>query len=166
MSIFVEFCTATPPLKHICIDEDKRLSDRIPQLKSIGHRKIVDSDEVLEHSVVDRKKKHTLVNQYKTKTFLNIASYSVVHQPDIRLFNDKNTPFISGSWFLSDGKFIPCDNRNMNIKLLDKDIEINPYKPRVPFVGYRQTVQTQIRRRRRLIRVFTVCLQEFLFEIE
>ena len=36
------------------------------------------------------------------------------------------------------------------------------------FLGYRQTVQTQIRRRRtrRLIRVHTVCLQEFLFQIE
>ena len=44
----------------------------------------------------------------------------------------------------------------------------NPYKPSVPFWGHRQTVQTEIRRRgtRRLIRVFTVCLQEFLFEIE
>ena len=36
---------------------------------------------------------------------------------------------------------------------------INPYKPSVPFLGHRQTVQTQIRwrRTRRLIRVFTVC---------
>ena len=42
------------------------------------------------------------------------------------------------------------------------------YKPSVPFLGYRQTVQTLIRRRRtwHLIRIFTVCLQEFLFEIE
>ena len=32
-------------------------------------------------------------------------------------------------------------------------------KPGVPFLGHRQTVQTQIRRRRtqRLIRVFTIC---------
>ena len=38
-------------------------------------------------------------------------------------------------------------------------IKINPYKHSVPFFGYRQTVQTQIRRRRtrRLIRVVTVC---------
>ena len=44
----------------------------------------------------------------------------------------------------------------------------NPYKPSVPFLGHGQTVQTQIRRRRtqRLIRVFTVCSQEFIFEIE
>ena len=35
----------------------------------------------------------------------------------------------------------------------------NPYKPGVPCLGQRQTVQTQIR-------VFTVCLQEFLFETE
>ena len=36
------------------------------------------------------------------------------------------------------------------------------------FWGPRQTVKTKIRhrRRRRLIRVYTVCLQEFLFEIE
>ena len=40
---------------------------------------------------------------------------------------------------------------------------INPYKPSVPFLGHWQTVQIQIRRRRtrRLIRVFTVCLQDF-----
>ena len=42
-----------------------------------------------------------------------------------------------------------------------------PYKPG-PFLGHRQTVQTQIRRRRtrRLIRVYTVCSQKYLFEIE
>ena len=35
---------------------------------------------------------------------------------------------------------------------------LNQYKPSVPFLGHRQTVQTQIRHRRmwRLIRVFTV----------
>ena len=45
---------------------------------------------------------------------------------------------------------------------------INPYKPSVPLLGHRQTVHTQIRRRRmqRLIRVFTVCKQDYLFEIE
>ena len=45
---------------------------------------------------------------------------------------------------------------------------LNPYKPSVVFIGHRQTVQSQIRRRRtrRLIRVFTVCWQEYLFEIE
>ena len=38
---------------------------------------------------------------------------------------------------------------------------VNTYKPSVLFVGHRQPVQTQIRRRRtrRLIRVSTVCLQ-------
>ena len=41
----------------------------------------------------------------------------------------------------------------------------NPYEPSVPFLGHRQTVQTQIRTRR-LIRVFTVCQQESIFEIE
>ena len=36
---------------------------------------------------------------------------------------------------------------------------VNPYKPSVPFVGLRQTVQTQIRRRtmRRLVRISTIC---------
>ena len=45
---------------------------------------------------------------------------------------------------------------------------VNPYQPSVPFFGYRQTVQTQIRRprTRRLIRVFTVCWQEFLSKIK
>ena len=38
-------------------------------------------------------------------------------------------------------------------------IILNPYKPSVPFLAHRQTVQTQIRRRKmqRLIRVLTVC---------
>ena len=42
-----------------------------------------------------------------------------------------------------------------------------PYKPSVLFVRHRQTVQTQIRRRRtqRLIRVFTVCLQNILLKL-
>ena len=46
-------------------------------------------------------------------------------------------------------------------------LHFNPYKPSVPLLGHRQTVQTQIRRHRtrRLIKVFTVCLQEYLFEI-
>ena len=41
---------------------------------------------------------------------------------------------------------------------------VNPYKPGIPFLGHRQTVQTQIRCRRtwHLIRVYTVCSQEFL----
>ena len=38
---------------------------------------------------------------------------------------------------------------------------VNPYRPGILFVGHRQTVKTQIRCHRmwRLIRVFTVCLQ-------
>ena len=49
-----------------------------------------------------------------------------------------------------------------------KNNKINSFLPSIPFFGYRQTVQTQIRRlrTRHLIRVFTVCWQEFLFEIE
>ena len=45
---------------------------------------------------------------------------------------------------------------------------INPYKPGVHFVGHRQKVQTQIRRRRtrRLIRIFTICLQNIQLEFE
>ena len=41
---------------------------------------------------------------------------------------------------------------------------INPYKHTVSFLGHRQTVKTQIRRHRtrRLVRVFTVCLQKFI----
>ena len=46
--------------------------------------------------------------------------------------------------------------------------QFNPNKLGVPFVGHRQTAQTQIRRRimRRLIRVFTVGLQDFQLQIE
>ena len=45
---------------------------------------------------------------------------------------------------------------------------VNPYKPSILFVGQRQTMQTQIRRRilRRLIRVSTVCLQNVLLKFE
>ena len=44
---------------------------------------------------------------------------------------------------------------------------ITPYKPVVPFLGHRQTMQTQIRCRRTrcLIRFFIVCSQEFLSKI-
>ena len=47
-------------------------------------------------------------------------------------------------------------------------ITVNPYKPSVPFLGHRQTVQTQIRcrRTRHLIRVYTVCLQEILLKMK
>ena len=46
--------------------------------------------------------------------------------------------------------------------------QINPYKPSVLFVGHRQTVQNQIRRRktRLLIKFSTVCLQKFLLRYE
>ena len=44
---------------------------------------------------------------------------------------------------------------------------INPLKPSVLFVGHRQTLQNQIRRRktRRLIRFSTVCLKKVSFKI-
>ena len=44
----------------------------------------------------------------------------------------------------------------------------NPYMPSVLFVGHRQILQTQIRshRMRRLIRVSTVCLHNYLVKIE
>ena len=44
--------------------------------------------------------------------------------------------------------------------------DLNPLKPNFLFVGHRQTVQAQIRRRtsRRLIRVSTVCLQNVLLD--
>ena len=56
-------------------------------------------------------------------------------------------------WGRSDGA-ISSSRRNPPTLYLT-----NPYKPSVPFLGHRQTVQTQIRRRRtrRLIRIFTVC---------
>ena len=43
----------------------------------------------------------------------------------------------------------------------------NPFMPSVPILGHRQTIQSQIRHRRtqRLIRVYTVCIQEFLYKI-
>ena len=45
---------------------------------------------------------------------------------------------------------------------------ISPYKPRILFVGRRQIMQTQTRRRRtrRLIRVSTVFLQNVLLKFE
>ena len=54
------------------------------------------------------------------------------------------------------------------IKYLYKIAILNPYKPSVLYVGYRQTVQTQIRRhiKRRLIRVCAVFLQNVQFKLE
>ena len=45
---------------------------------------------------------------------------------------------------------------------------IYPNKPGIPFVGHRQTVQTQIRCHImwHLIRIFTVCLQDFQLQLE
>ena len=46
--------------------------------------------------------------------------------------------------------------------MMEPGSQFNPHKPSVPFLGHRQTVQTQTRRHRmwRLIRVFTICYQE------
>ena len=54
------------------------------------------------------------------------------------------------------------------------NVMFNPYKHSVLFVGHRQTVHTQLRRRRmrclirtrRLIKVSTDCLQNVLLEFE
>ena len=45
---------------------------------------------------------------------------------------------------------------------------INPYKQGVLFVGHRQIVENQIRRRkmRRLIRFSTICLQSIILQYE
>ena len=45
---------------------------------------------------------------------------------------------------------------------------IEPYVPSVPEKGHRETEQTQIRRHRmqRVIRNYTVCLKEIIFEME
>ena len=64
------------------------------------------------------------------------------------------------------GWLIPRD-KNMPVINGDaiKYICIKPYVPSVPVKGDRETEQTQIRLRR-LIRNYTVCLQEIIFEIE
>ena len=56
---------------------------------------------------------------------------------------------------MKEKKIIPIMDNNDWAKTL----YFNPYKPVVPFLGHRQTVQTQISRRRtrRLFRVLTVC---------
>ena len=48
------------------------------------------------------------------------------------------------------------------------NVLFNPYKPSALFVGNRQTVENQIRRRKtqRLIRFSTGCLQKFLLKLE
>ena len=54
------------------------------------------------------------------------------------------------------------------IALFSYVICLNPYKHSVVLVGHRQTMQNQTghRRMRRLIRVFTIGLQNFLFNFE
>ena len=58
----------------------------------------------------------------------------------------------------------PIEFLNYDVFFFNED----GFKPSVLFVGHRQTVQTQIRRRilRRLIRVSTVCSQNVLLEFE
>ena len=77
--------------------------------------------------------------------------------------------FMITSVSYGDGRLVMLQNCNLKVtyyKAADKMLKefsvdpfFNPYKPSIPFVGHRQTVQTQIRRCRtwRLIRVFTVC---------
>ena len=56
----------------------------------------------------------------------------------------------------------------INVDLDEVEPPFNPLKPNVIFVGCGQTVYTQIRhqRVRRLIRAFTVFLQNVLFKFE
>ena len=61
-----------------------------------------------------------------------------------------------------------CKGYQQTTKVAASKEIFNPYKPSVIFVGHRQTVQTQFRRRRtqHLIRVSTVCLQTVLLKFE
>ena len=65
----------------------------------------------------------------------------------------------------------PKQMLNPEIDILIKHqrvLSVNPYKPIVLFVGHRQTLQNQIRRRkmRYLIRLSTACLQMFFLTFE
>ena len=65
-------------------------------------------------------------------------------------------------WLISLGK-----NMKMNTGDVIKYSCIKPYVPSVPEKEHKETQQTQIRRvLRRLVRNYTVCLQESIFEIE
>ena len=100
----------------IHITEDEGLPGLIQQLKGIGHRDIVDSEEV------DEEKATTDLS--KKPSFLNITSCSLVKESDIKLPTDKKAPNITGLRCLSDGNLILCDIYNRNIKLLDNDMKI------------------------------------------
>ena len=99
----------------IHITEDENLPALIQQLKGIGHRDIVDSEEVDEELTSDLSKK---------TSFLNITSCSLVKESDIKLPTDKKAPYITGLRCLSDGNLILCDLYNRNIKLLDNDMKM------------------------------------------
>ena len=61
-----------------------------------------------------------------------------------------------------------CVNNTCKIQSKIGNICINPNKPGVPFVGHKQTMQTQMRHliMQHLIRVFTVCLEDFQLQKE
>ena len=69
--------------------------------------------------------------------------------------------FIETSWLIPRGK-------DMSVITEDamKYNYIKPYIPSVPEKEHKETEQTKIRRRRtrRLIRNYTVCIQEIIFE--
>ena len=101
----------TVPLE-IHITEDETLPVLIQQLASIGHREIVDSEEIVEEPTNDQSKKNS---------FLNI---SLVKESDIKLPDDKQTPYITGLCFLSNGDIILCDFHNKKVKVCDKDMKM------------------------------------------
>ena len=95
----------TAPLE-IHITEDDTLSTLIQQLTSIGHRDIVDSEEIVEEATNDQSRK---------KSFLNVSSCSLIKELDITIPFDKMKAYITGSCFLSDGKLVICDNNNKTV---------------------------------------------------
>ena len=60
-----------------------------------------------------------------------------------------------------------CRYQTARFNIVSFVTKLNTYKPGVLFVGYKQTVQTQLRRRktRRLIRVSTVFLKNVLSKL-
>ena len=65
-------------------------------------------------------------------------------------------------------RHLHLDKRNLPFQNHNVYQKFNPFKPSVPFVGHRQTMQIKIRRHRmwRLIRISTVCLQNVLLKFQ
>ena len=99
----------------VVITEDDKMPSLIQQISRIAHRGLVDSEEVVEETIIKPPLK---------KSFVNIKACSKVHEQNVKMVNDSTTPCITGCCFIPNGRLVVCDNKNKTVKFLDKDMKI------------------------------------------